>query len=65
VEFAERSALRRIVDGHDRKWLTRRRVSCCFYYRVCPEGPADREVSCSTCPRTSDEERLRRYTALP
>lgn len=63
--FPEPSALSSIVDGHDRECLARRRVSCCFFYRVSPQGPADREASCSTRPRTADQEHLRRYTAVP
>ncbi|MCW0211976.1 MAG: (2Fe-2S)-binding protein [Pseudonocardia sp.] len=60
-ELPSASTLARIVDGRGREWLTRRRISCCFYYRVGADGPG---ATCSTCPRTSDEERLRRYTEL-
>jgi hypothetical protein len=65
AKFPEPSALSSIVDGHDRECLARRRVSCCFFYRVSRQGPADREASCSTRPRTADQEHLRRYTAVP
>ncbi|MEU6484813.1 (2Fe-2S)-binding protein [Streptomyces sp. NPDC046887] len=36
---------------------TRDRASCCFFYTLRPED------TCVTCPRTCDEERIRRLTA--
>jgi hypothetical protein len=54
-EFADRSSLYVIEDADGVEQLTRSRVSCCSYYRVSAIGEA-----CTTCPRTSAEERLRR-----
>lgn len=59
-EFAEPSTLHPFHDDLDRGWLSRRRLSCCFYYRVSADNTA-----CSTCPRTSATERARRYAGLP
>jgi len=47
------SSLHEIDDSHGRRHWTRRRVSCCFLYRV-PGVQA-----CVTCPRVSDDERRR------
>jgi hypothetical protein len=58
-EFADATTLQPFHDDRDRLWVTRRRVSCCFYYRVSPDGSA-----CSTCPRTGARERARRYAEL-
>jgi hypothetical protein len=59
TEFAEPSTLHTLVDDRHREHLTRRRVSCCYYFRLAgPDGP------CTTCPRTSEAERVRRYTEL-
>ncbi|WBP85934.1 (2Fe-2S)-binding protein [Kitasatospora cathayae] len=44
----------RTPDGRDHH--TRTRLGCCLYYAVKPEA-----VACLTCPRTGDEERLRRF----
>ncbi|MER7668519.1 iron-sulfur protein [Kitasatospora sp. NPDC096128] len=44
----------RTPDGRDHH--TRTRLGCCLYYAVKPEA-----LACPTCPRTSDEERLRRF----
>ncbi|MFH9348817.1 (2Fe-2S)-binding protein [Kitasatospora sp. NPDC017646] len=43
----------RTPDGRDHH--TRTRLGCCLYYAVKPGA-----VACLTCPRTGDEERLRR-----
>ncbi len=44
--------LLRTTDG--RRHPTRTRLGCCLHYAITPEDP------CATCPRTTDEERLRR-----
>ncbi|MEU4582484.1 iron-sulfur protein [Kitasatospora aureofaciens] len=44
----------RSPDGRDHH--TRTRLGCCLYYAVKPEA-----LACLTCPRTGDEERLRRF----
>ncbi|MER7581467.1 (2Fe-2S)-binding protein [Kitasatospora sp. NPDC097691] len=46
---------RRLRTPDGRTHHTRTRLGCCLYYAVEPEA-----VACLTCPRTSDEERLRR-----
>ncbi|GAA4815447.1 (2Fe-2S)-binding protein [Nocardioides caeni] len=57
-EFADRSTLHRVDDDRGGVHLTRLRVSCCNYYRVSDIGEA-----CTTCPRTSAEERRERLCA--
>ncbi|NMH96425.1 (2Fe-2S)-binding protein [Pseudonocardia acidicola] len=57
--FPEPSTLHPFVDARDRIWLSRRRVSCCYYFKVSAAGTA-----CSTCPRTSPAERAQRYADL-
>lgn len=57
-EFADPSSLYVVEDAAGGEHLTRRRVSCCNYFRVSEVGEA-----CTTCPRTSDEERRRRVLA--
>ncbi|MFJ8621598.1 (2Fe-2S)-binding protein [Kitasatospora sp. NPDC093550] len=49
------AAFRRLHTPDGRAHHTRTRLGCCLYYAVGPEAAA-----CLTCPRTSDEERLRR-----
>ncbi|WP_243056329.1 (2Fe-2S)-binding protein [Nocardioides sp. SR21] len=39
--------------------LIRTRVGCCYYFKVGDDG------ACTTCPRTSEEERVRRMAATP
>ncbi|MFE6055161.1 (2Fe-2S)-binding protein [Kitasatospora sp. NPDC056446] len=46
---------RRLHTPDGRAHHTRTRLGCCLYYAVEPAA-----VACLTCPRTSDEERLRR-----
>ncbi|MHA6795205.1 (2Fe-2S)-binding protein [Pseudonocardia bannensis] len=58
-EFAEPSALHPFTDALGRVWLSRKRTSCCYYFKVSGDGSA-----CSTCPRTSPAERARRYADL-
>ncbi|WP_308222342.1 (2Fe-2S)-binding protein [Kitasatospora sp. A2-31] len=46
----------RVLRGTDgREHHTRTRLGCCLYYAIRPDS------ACLTCPRTSDEERLRRF----
>ena len=58
AEFTDRSSLYVVEDPEGAQHLTRCRVSCCNYYRVSEIGEA-----CTTCPRTTDEERRRRVLA--
>ncbi|MEU6233969.1 (2Fe-2S)-binding protein, partial [Kitasatospora sp. NPDC047058] len=45
----------RLLHGPDgRSHHTRTRLGCCLYYAIRPDG------ACLTCPRTPDDERLRR-----
>lgn len=46
AEFRDASTLHGVTDPAGRVELTRRSVSCCYWYRVDPAGEA-----CSTCPR--------------
>lgn len=54
AEFPEPSSYCTVTDIRGREHLTRRRVSCCYYYKL-----SDNAEACTTCPRTTDEERLR------
>lgn len=56
-EFAQGSSFYLAVDEAGGEHLTRRRVGCCYYFKVGDDG------ACTTCPRTSDEERLARLAA--
>jgi hypothetical protein len=56
-EFAQGSSYYVAVDDNGGEHLTRRRVGCCYYFKVGDEG------ACTTCPRVSDEERLQRLAA--
>ncbi|MFC5994874.1 (2Fe-2S)-binding protein [Pseudonocardia hispaniensis] len=58
-EFPDASTLHLLHDNRARPWLSRRRVSCCFYFKVSPDGSA-----CTTCPRTPAAERAQRYAEL-
>lgn len=58
-QFRDASSIYRFADVHDRDHVTRRRVSCCYYFKVSDDGRA-----CSTCPRVSDAERVQRYSEL-
>lgn len=53
----ERTSTYVLTDGRGRRHLSRRRVGCCYSYRL----PGDAQA-CSTCPRVGDEERARRHT---
>jgi hypothetical protein len=55
TEFADASTLYLLTDARGRTHLSRRRISCCHYYRIEPEGTA-----CFTCPRTPADDRPRR-----
>lgn len=57
-EFADPSSLFVVEDPEGGQHVTRCRVSCCNYYRVSEVGE-----TCTTCPRTTDEERRRRVLA--
>lgn len=56
-EFDQGSSFYLAVDEAGREHLTRRRVGCCYYYKVGDDG------ACTTCPRTTDDERVRRLVA--
>ncbi|MYY09294.1 iron-sulfur protein [Streptomyces sp. SID4919] len=51
------AAFRTLTSADGRTHPTRTRLGCCLYYTI---RPAE---ACATCPRTSDEERLRRTAA--
>lgn len=55
-EFTEQSTVYRLTDARGREQLSRRRVGCCYYYKVTEGGAA-----CATCPRVTDAERVERY----
>ena len=55
-EFPDPSTVYRLTDTRGREHLSRRRVGCCYYYKVTEGGEA-----CATCPRVSDAERVKRY----
>ena len=59
AEFADKSSIHLLIDRRGRTHLSRRRVGCCYYYKV-----ADDEQACSTCPRVDDETRALRYAEL-
>ncbi|MGH3616062.1 MAG: (2Fe-2S)-binding protein [Pseudonocardia sp.] len=59
-EFGDGSALYRLVDARGREHVSRRRVACCYYYRL-----SGAEGACFTCPRTTDEERVIRAAEWP
>lgn len=48
-----------LVDSHGRQRWTRRRESCCFYFRL------PNSTVCFTCPRVSDAERVARASLDP
>ena len=55
-EFGERSSVHLLTDGRGRTHLSRRRVGCCYYFKV-----HDDQEACRTCPRVDDEARALRY----
>jgi hypothetical protein len=57
-EFTQGSSYYMAVDEAGGEHLTRRRAGCCYYFKVGDEG------ACTTCPRTSDDERAERLAAL-
>lgn len=59
AEFADGSTVHALVDGRGREHLSRRRVGCCYHFKVAPGG-----TPCHTCPRLDDAERLRAHTEL-
>jgi hypothetical protein len=56
AEFDDASSIHLLTDRRGRTHLSRRRVGCCYYYKV-----ADDQQACSTCPRVDDETRAVRY----
>jgi hypothetical protein len=54
-EFRDASTLHPLTDARGRVHLTRRSVSCCYYFHLDAAGEA-----CFTCARTTDGERRRR-----
>ena len=56
AEFGDQSSIHLLTDRRGRTHLSRRRVGCCYYFKV-----ADDEEACSTCPRVDDETRAVRY----
>ncbi|GAA3236064.1 (2Fe-2S)-binding protein [Pseudonocardia petroleophila] len=59
AQFADASSLHRLVDARDRAHVARRRVGCCYYFKVSEDGRP-----CSTCPRVDDAERVQRYAEI-
>lgn len=59
AEFAAASSLHLLVDARGRTHVSRRRVGCCYYFKVTDDGRA-----CATCPRVDDAERAVRYAEL-
>jgi hypothetical protein len=57
-EFTEASSYYLAADPTGRQHLARRRVSCCYYFKVGDDG------ACTSCPRTSDAERAVRLADL-
>ena len=55
-EFGDQSSIHLLTDRRGRTHLSRRRVGCCYYFKV-----ADDERACSTCPRVDDATRAVRY----
>lgn len=58
-EFADGSTVHRLTDHRGREHLSRRRVGCCYYFKVADDGRA-----CATCPRVDDATRAARYAEL-
>lgn len=56
TEFRDRSSIHLLTDGRGHTHLTRRRIGCCYYYKV-----AEDQRACDTCPRVDDETRAVRY----
>ena len=54
-EFRDASTLHPLTEARGRVHLTRRSVSCCYYFHLDEAGEA-----CFTCARTTDGERQRR-----
>jgi hypothetical protein len=48
-----------VIDHHGRRWWSRHRQTCCFFYRM----PSTE--TCFTCPRSSDDERSLRASSWP
>lgn len=59
AQFPGASSIHRLSDVHGRSHVTRRRVGCCYLFKVADDG-----IACTTCPRVDDAERVRRYSAL-
>ncbi|MEU9131109.1 (2Fe-2S)-binding protein [Kitasatospora sp. NPDC048540] len=55
--FPGAAAFRRLTGTAGRTHWTRTRAGCCLYYAIRPDD------ACVTCPRTTDEERVRRLEA--
>ncbi len=58
-QFRDASSLYRFTDLRDREHVTRRRMGCCYYFKVAVD-----ELPCATCPRVDDAQRLERYSAM-
>lgn len=59
AEFRDASSLHVLVDALERTHVSRRRVGCCYFFKVADGGRA-----CATCPRVDDAERARRYAEI-
>lgn len=59
AEFRDASSIYRFVDARDRAHVARRRVGCCYYFKVAAD-----DLPCTTCPRVDDAQRVARYSAV-
>ena len=59
VEFRDASSLHLLIDARERTHVSRRRLGCCYYFKVADDGRA-----CATCPRVDDTERALRYAEI-
>lgn len=59
AEFGDQSSIHLLTDERGRTHLSRRRIGCCYYFKV-----ADDSRACTTCPRLDDAARAARYAEL-
>lgn len=64
-QFRGAADFRVLADAAGRGHWTRTRLGCCLYYAIEPTEPVQPTQSCLTCPRTCDEERVRRLASEP
>lgn len=59
AEFRDASSIYRFTDARDREHVARRRVGCCYYFKVAAD-----DLPCTTCPRVDDAQRVARYSGM-